>query len=275
MIVSILSLILASNWIYFFQTSSNSSSQEVVSTNYDDSRNAKTNNNGGIMASTLSQSSSREENSRLRGRGGGRRPSRTLIGIISSLSRSDYYYRKRHRELFQEIWNDTRVCTLDDVRDECQIVYTFIIGAGNQSAPTQLVNNTSNNNWPLLVEKPVPNIEKTRYLQDVNGPDVTLLNIRENMNEGKSESFLYFCSIVMKRHSIDYAMKLDADSILHLHRFLKFSQYHLPPAPYAERIFVGALRDKYYWPTNDLSVQEHAKRESHWAKEFENVHLYL
>jgi hypothetical protein len=98
------------------------------------------------------------------------KPPRTLVGIISSDSFNDCTYRKRHRELF-DIWNDTRLCALEAVTDDCQVAYTFIIGAGNESAPTQLVNDSSS--WPLLVPKPMP----SRH-EDVNYPDTSLLNIR-------------------------------------------------------------------------------------------------
>lgn len=101
-------------------------------------------------------------------RKGERKAPRTLIGIISSDSFNDCTYRKRHRAMF-EIWNDTRVCSLDQVAPECQVVYTFILGAGNSSAPTQLVNDS----WPLLVDKPI----STKH-DDVNAPDTSLLNIR-------------------------------------------------------------------------------------------------
>ena len=76
-----------------------------------------------------------------------RNPARTLIGIISSDSKNDCTYRKRHREIFQ-IWNDTRVCSLNEIHDTCQVIYTFIVGAGSQDSPTQLVNDS----FPLLVE---------------------------------------------------------------------------------------------------------------------------
>lgn len=98
-----------------------------------------------------------------------RNPARTLIGIISSDSRNDCTYRKRHREIFQ-IWNDTRVCSLNEIHDACQVIYTFIVGAGSQDSPTQLVNDS----FPLLVENTIP----SKYCSDLNSDDVSLLNIR-------------------------------------------------------------------------------------------------
>ena len=96
---------------------------------------------------------------------------------------------------------------------------------------------------------------------------------RENMNEGKSQTFFYFASLMMEQYGIDYAMKLDADSILHLHSFLNFSHHHLPPAPYNRNIFAGALRNKAGWP--DGNKADLPRKESFFGNEFEGVHLYL
>ncbi len=93
------------------------------------------------------------------------------------------------------------------------------------------------------------------------------------MNDGKSPTFFYYASLLMQQHDIHYAMKLDADSILHLHDYFKFAHSSLPPPPYNHNIFVGALRDKAYWPKHPPS--ELGRFESFWGNEFEGVHLYL
>ena len=71
---------------------------------------------------------------------------RTLVGILTANTRPDYTYRRRHRHLFQ-VWNDTRVCSLRDLRqmpalkrNQCQLVYTFVIGAATDpKSPPLLV----------------------------------------------------------------------------------------------------------------------------------------
>jgi len=93
------------------------------------------------------------------------------------------------------------------------------------------------------------------------------------MNEGKSQTFLYFASVVMEKYGIDYVMKCDADSILHLHDYFFFAHNHLPPAPYNTNIYVGALRDKAYWPKHN--PKDMPRFESYWGNEFEGVHLYM
>ena len=104
------------------------------------------------------------------------RRSRTLVGILTADSRPDYYYRRRHRELFQ-IWNDTRVCSLGELRrmpalrrKQCQLVYTFVLGAATDPNSPTLVVNTS---IPLFRDGPFPSKHS-----DVNQDDVTLLNIK-------------------------------------------------------------------------------------------------
>jgi hypothetical protein len=93
------------------------------------------------------------------------------------------------------------------------------------------------------------------------------------MNEGKSQTFFYYASTVMEEFGFEYAMKLDADALLHLHDYFLFTHNHLPPKPYNTNIFGGALRDKAGWPAGNAVDQP--RKESFWGIEFEGVHLYL
>lgn len=103
----------------------------------------------------------------------GRRPSRTFMGIFSKADNA--HMRSRHRTLIG-LWNDTRLCPWHQITPKCQLVYAFVLGAGGDQAPTQLVNDETGNTdkkWPLLVEKPIV----TEY-PDLNDEDTVLLNIR-------------------------------------------------------------------------------------------------
>ena len=97
------------------------------------------------------------------------------------------------------------------------------------------------------------------------------------MNEGKSQTWFKYANQVIQKHpEISYVMKLDTDSILHLHEFFHFAYKHLPPPPYSDNAYVGSLRDKAYWPKkNNLSDQQMAALEGFFGTEFEGVHLYL
>eukprot|EP00339_Tiarina_fusa_P018611 CAMPEP_0117019286 /NCGR_PEP_ID=MMETSP0472-20121206/14825_1 /TAXON_ID=693140 ORGANISM="Tiarina fusus, Strain LIS" /NCGR_SAMPLE_ID=MMETSP0472 /ASSEMBLY_ACC=CAM_ASM_000603 /LENGTH=396 /DNA_ID=CAMNT_0004724221 /DNA_START=171 /DNA_END=1361 /DNA_ORIENTATION=+ len=202
--------------------------------------------------------------------------SKTLVGIFVDDSFNGCSYRKRHRSLFK-IWNDSRVCTLADFqtyfnandevnKERCELIYTFVAGVNkDKDGPTEIVNNATHK---LLVDRPV-----VAYKQDLNDPDVTLLNIRENMNDGKSQTFFYFASVMSQTYGFEYAMKLDADAMLHLHDFFLFADKNLPPAPWNTNIFVGALRDKYYWPPK-ANPADMSRLESFWGNEYDGVHVY-
>ena len=69
-------------------------------------------------------------------------------------------------------------------------------------------------------------------------------------------------------------MKLDGDSMLHLHDWFLFAHGHLPPRPYARSVFAGALRHKAYWPAPD-NFEDLPRLEGYWADQFDGVHVYL
>jgi len=195
---------------------------------------------------------------------------RILLGILTADFYNDQAYRRRHRMLFQ-IWNDPRVCSLPDFKSlpineryRCQIIYTFVMG-GNPHATPELVDDSR----PMLATKPVKGLST-----DLNDADVTLLNIRENMNEGKSQTWMKHGAEIAEEYDLDYVVKCDADALLHLHEFFKFAYVHLPPAPYNTNVFVGALRDKAYWPKHKTE-EERIRFESFFGNNFEGVHLYI
>jgi hypothetical protein len=156
---------------------------------------------------------------------------------------NDQAYRKRHRKLF-ELWDDPRVCSLPDFkqksmeeREVCELIYTFVVG-GNEETTPELVDDSR----PMTATRPIPGKSP-----DLNDPDMTLLNIKENMNEGKSQTWLKHGAEVAEQYGLDYVVKCDADAMLHLHEFFTFAYKHLPPAPYNTHV-VLCLRDKAYWP---------------------------
>lgn len=195
---------------------------------------------------------------------------RVLVGILTADFFNDQTYRKRHRALFK-LWNDPRVCALPDFkalpiheRYRCQLIYTFVMG-GNPNVTPELVDDSR----PMLATKPIKG-----QSPDLNDPDTTLLNIRENMNEGKSQTWLKYGAELAEEYDLDYIVKCDADAIFHLHEFFEFAYAQLPPAPYNKHVYVGALRDKAYWPRHKTE-QERIRFESYFGNNFEGVHLYV
>jgi len=121
----------------------------------------------------------------------------------------------------------------------------------------------------MEVTKPVPG--QTR---DLNYRDMTLLNIRENMNEGKSQTWMKYGAEIAKEYDLDYVAKCDADSLLHLHEFFAWAYKSLPPAPYNNNVYVGALRDKAFWEKHK-NPEDQARYEGYFGKNFEGIHLYV
>ena len=196
---------------------------------------------------------------------------RVLIGILSTDGlKNDQEYRKRHRNLFK-LWNDPRVCSLPDFKTRplseryvCELIYTFVIGANPEASP-ELVDNSR----PFEVDRPI-----TGTSRDLNEPDMTLLNIRENMNEGKSQTWMYYASKIAEENDLDYVGKVDADSLLLLHEFFHFAYKNMPPAPYNSMMYIGALRDKAYWPKHTTQAAQN-KFESYFGAVYGGVHLYV
>lgn len=83
--------------------------------------------------------------------------------------------------------------------------------------------------------------------QDVNHPDTILLNILENMDDGKSPTWFYYASQLAKQYDIDYIAKCDTDSIFSLHDFLHFAYFNMPPAPYNSMMLFCIPWNKDHW----------------------------
>mmetsp|Transcript_17512 Transcript_17512/g.43030 ORF Transcript_17512/g.43030 Transcript_17512/m.43030 type:complete len:827 (+) Transcript_17512:131-2611(+) len=197
---------------------------------------------------------------------------RLLIGIFSDYgsnggskaaggSTNSKTYRNRHRKLFR-LWNDTRLCPYNAFRqrqrqlhaakqnhdddDQCLILYTFVIGAHrnngeaiSETIPTMRLQGTPDE--PLEIELPASNSTTLMIPEEIsnnlpsdlkNRRDFTLLNIRENMNDGKSPSFFAWAHSEatsprnigdLQQHSqqssmllFSYAAKCDLDAMLRL-----------------------------------------------------------
>jgi hypothetical protein len=196
---------------------------------------------------------------------------RVLVGILTADFFNDSVYRKRHRALFA-LWNDPRVCSLPDFKSmplqeryRCEFIYTFVVGANPEASP-ELVDGSR----PMEVTRPVAGAKSA----DINNADMTLLNIRENMNEGKSQTWLHYGATVAEEYDLDYVVKCDADAIFHLHEFFHFAYKNMPPAPYNTAVYIGALRDKAYWPRHKTE-EERIRYESFFGNNYEGVHLYV
>ena len=78
----------------------------------------------------------------------------------------------------------------------CELIYTFVIGGGNPDGPTELVDDS----LPILVVADHDDDKRNNNTknEDLNMDDITLLNIQENMEDGKSQNWMYYASLVME-----------------------------------------------------------------------------
>lgn len=165
------------------------------------------------------------------------RAARILMGILCR--ESDVEYQAMFRLLFSL---HPLVCSLGSyARDQnadsqCQFIYTFVAGGNkDNNAPTELIDDSI----PILLEK--------------KGDDLVILNIKENMEDGKSQTWLYYATTLMKNEGLnfDYVGKMDTDTLIHLDDYFKFAEENLHPHPHNVRTMAGSFRDKSWWPRFD------------------------
>mmetsp|Transcript_20757 Transcript_20757/g.30426 ORF Transcript_20757/g.30426 Transcript_20757/m.30426 type:complete len:321 (-) Transcript_20757:70-1032(-) len=164
-----------------------------------------------------------------------------LLGIFSTTGKK-YDDRRRYIRTTYLATGDERMCKLSEyirqVKEtpnerRCQVPYTFVIGAGGSGRPTD-----HGDDEPLTLET------------DANGNvdpegDCTYLNIKENMEDGKSTTYMKFGAQLAEEHGIDYIAKIDDDSVLSDKLLFQFIEDDLPPAPYNRRIYGGTSWASY------------------------------
>jgi len=159
-----------------------------------------------------------------------------LLGIFSTMLEPKKEAEKRQmiRDTYLSYNNDSRVCSLQDYMrltkkgsaNNCKVLYTFVIG-GLEGGPTDHYHSKA----PLTIN-PVK-------FKNTSEDDVTYLNIKENLHEGKSTTWLKYCASVSRVYGIDYSAKVDQDTMLNMPHLVDFIITDLPPYPYNVRIFGG------------------------------------
>jgi hypothetical protein len=234
---------------------------------------------------------------------------RILLGILAdSQTKESKEMRNRFRQMFQR-WSDSRVCSLNEflakdwvdsssymeVNDvdrsyDCQIVYSFVLGAYSRSnvVPNEVRNTSTVKLFETptdpLVLKEAPtfahsDVTKLPYSDVLVHKDGIFLNIVENMNEGKTETFLYWASKVSNQFKIPYIAKCDTDTVIRLQKMLRFLNQELPLSPVMvndaearpQSIVAGAMRHKP-WKGGFLPTVDESFWQQHY---FHGMHLYL
>jgi hypothetical protein len=167
---------------------------------------------------------------------------RVLLGIMSVLG-NDLEAQRRQvvRETYLSYFNQStkeehRICALFDLIDqtrkghsrlveECQLAYVFVAG-GNPDGELERVNYSDS--------------EPMTLPSNMSESDVVLLNIRENMKQGKSQTYLKYATTIIDEHVyFDYVAKTDSDTIIFPEQFLNHEISRLPSFPENIRVYVG------------------------------------
>jgi Galactosyltransferase len=121
------------------------------------------------------------------------------------------------------------------------IIYTFVAGFDDASLPTELLPSDDDSIKSV--------VNRSAYYEHVQShpqdSDITILNIKENMNEGKSQTWFKYASQIVEQYDFDYAIKADTDTYVVMDLFFDFANQHLPVR--GSRIFAGFLNDAAYW----------------------------
>jgi hypothetical protein len=115
---------------------------------------------------------------------------------------------------------------------------------------------------------------------------MTYLNIRENMEDGKSQSWLKYAAHVAEIYGVTYVGKMDEDSILKRETLFEFISARLPPPPYNQGLLAGVMAAKSGWGSTTLRHGEmpdfrgffdrHANNPEHVKayKDFDGEHVF-
>jgi hypothetical protein len=78
--------------------------------------------------------------------------------------------------------------------------------------------------------------ESPPYQDVLDNNDGVFLNIIENMNHGKTPTFMNWASQLSQQHGIPYIAKCDSDVFLRMDKMFELVRYELPPIPVLESI---------------------------------------
>ena len=198
----------------------NSFKQELLGVFFEDDRHRQAFTQPSIMEEDLSVMNNRTRNNR---------PT-FLWGIPTVDNGKERKLRQMVRETYLSFYrndseNRNRICSLNDLLrgnvtfGECQIAYTFFVGA-NRKGPTELL--VAKDSFSMLANPPKDSTIKEE-------DDIVYLNIRENMNKGKTPTWFKYASMVAEdeKYPFDYIVKVDSDTLVFTPAFLEFAELHL------------------------------------------------
>ena len=135
-------------------------------------------------------------------------------------------------------------------RKTCRIVYTFVVG-GNAAAPPEWTPSTPSSLSSSSLSSPQTD-SNNNGMDSTNGMtldpsnmlkhehDITYLNIRENMNDGKTPTWFHYASSYIP--GVDYIGKADSDTLLNIPALLSFLDRD-GNHPRRDRVYGGHLQE--------------------------------
>ena len=166
-----------------------------------------------------------------------RRSNTILLGIFSMSSEKSLAKRNLIRQTYLQSGGE-KVCSLREYKKQikesasptnikCQVVYSFIMGSGGGYG------------YPFHFDENEP-LTLPSALNDEFEEDCTYLNIRENMNHGKSPTYFKYAASIADNYRLDYIAKIDDDTVMSIPLLLEFID-SLPPWPHNIRIYGGLM----------------------------------
>ncbi len=177
------------------------------------------------------------------------RSPRLLLGIFSMDSSIELERREMIRNTYLRTFVDTdtphRICSLAQLKtmqqkDQCQLAYTFIVGA-NPTGPKEIVEENNTTGPITLTHDKIPIAIR---LTDHEKGDIVYLNIQENGKEGKSQTYFKFATSVLDQHYFDYLAKTDSDTLIYPKSLLQNVIDRMPKFPQNMRTYSGDYRIK-------------------------------
>ena len=178
--------------------------------------------------------------------------------------------RRSYLSYYKDSATPNRICSLLDLLKgslpnkgaDCQMAYVFVMGS-NPNGPTELLE--PNATFPLSISSG----NAVSGLEDE--VDIVHLNIRENMEDGKSPTWFKYATTVIDDHVyFDYVGKTDTDTLILPEKFLDGTLGTSCPAfPDNARLYGGIYRGQdsnfpimigpcyfageLYWMSSDLA----------------------
>jgi hypothetical protein len=172
------------------------------------------------------------------------RPPSSMPRFLWGIFTMDSPTEQRRREIIRETYlstykykNDSStansICSLQDLLhdkvrhpEQCWMVYTFVLGGNPPNGTTELVDNvTSLADMTMSCYSDSVAAKSTTTLEVKEHDDLLFLNIKENMNEGKTPTWFHYASLLLKEHTslgLEFVSKLDSDTVIFPTRFFDF-----------------------------------------------------